>query len=52
MAKPKTIHTLTVRQYAALAGITIESVYRRLWNGRVAAKKISGRWYITLEKTR
>jgi hypothetical protein len=42
---------LTVRDYARSLGITIQTVYRRIWDGRVSARQICGRWLITLELT-
>lgn len=44
--------TVTVRTYAALEQITVESAYRRLWNGRIPAIKINGRWYITYQEAK
>jgi hypothetical protein len=37
---------LTVREYAKEEGITIQTVYRRLWEGRIKARQVMGRWLI------
>ena len=42
---------LTVREYARLEGITIQTAYRRIWDGQVEAKQILGRWLIAPEST-
>jgi hypothetical protein len=38
---------MTVREYAAREGISIGAAYRRVWEGRVNAKQLYGRWLIT-----
>ena len=37
---------LTVREYARLEQITLQTAYRRIWEGRVEAKQILGRWLV------
>ena len=37
---------LTVRQYAKLEGVTHQTVYNRVTQGQVPAKKVLGRWLI------
>jgi hypothetical protein len=37
---------LTVREYARREGITIQSAYRRIWDDKVEAKQILGRWLV------
>jgi hypothetical protein len=41
---------LTVREYARQEGITIQTAYRRIWDGQVKAKQILGRWLICAEE--
>lgn len=38
---------LTVREYARQEGITIQTAYRRIWDGHVEAKQFLGRWLIS-----
>ena len=38
---------LTVREYARQEGITIQTAYRRIWDGQVKAEQFLGRWLIT-----
>jgi hypothetical protein len=40
---------MTVREYAESEGISIGAAYRRLWEGRVNARQLYGRWLITPE---
>jgi hypothetical protein len=40
---------MTVRDYAIQKRITMGTAYRRLWEGRVRAKKFLGRWLILPE---
>ena len=42
---------LTVREYARQEGITIQTAYRRIWDGQVKAKQILGRWLICPDAT-
>jgi hypothetical protein len=42
---------VTVRDYARSQGITIQTAYRRIWDGRVPARQIYGRWLITQERS-
>lgn len=42
-----TENKLTLREYAKQEGITIQSAYRRIWDGRVEAERVLGRWLIT-----
>lgn len=37
---------LTVREYAREEGITLQTAYRRIWEGRVSAKQVLGRWLV------
>lgn len=37
---------LTVREYARQENITIQTAYRRIWDGAVEAKQVLGRWLI------
>ena len=39
---------LTVREYARREGITIQTAYRRIWDGQVPAQQFLGRWLISL----
>jgi hypothetical protein len=39
---------LTVREYAMKEGVTLGTVYRRIWEGQVAARQMYGRWLIFL----
>lgn len=40
-------HQLTVREYARQEGITIQTAYRRIWEGQVKAEQFLGRWLIS-----
>lgn len=40
---------MTVREYAVKERISLGSAYRRIWEGRVQAHQILGRWVITPE---
>ena len=42
---------LTVRDYARSQGVTIQTAYRRIWDGRVPARQIYGRWLITQDRS-
>ena len=42
---------LTVREYARQQGITIQTAYRRIWDGQVKATQILGRWLVSPEST-
>jgi len=46
-----TAEGLTVREYARKEGITIQAVYRRLWEGRVKGKQFLGRWLVCPDST-
>jgi len=37
---------MTVREYALKERITLGSAYRRIWEGRVDAHQLLGRWVI------
>jgi hypothetical protein len=39
---------LTPRQFAVQKGITLQGVYQRVWEGRLPAEKVDGRWYIVI----
>ena len=39
---------LTVREYARLQGVTMQTVYRRIWNRQVIAQQLYGRWLISV----
>jgi hypothetical protein len=41
--------SLTLREYANREGISLGSAYRRVWEGRVPAKQLLGRWVIEPE---
>jgi len=43
-------NTLTVREYARKNGITLQSVYRRIWQKQIKARRIYGRWLISADK--
>ena len=43
---------LTVRQYATREGITLGTVYRRIWEGQVNATQLYGRWLISPDQKR
>jgi len=38
--------SLTLRQYATQEGISLGTAYRRIWEGKVSAKQVLGRWLI------
>lgn len=38
---------ITVREYATKEGISLGSAYRRIWEGRVEARQLLGRWVIS-----
>jgi hypothetical protein len=40
------MHFITVREYATKERITLGSAYRRIWEGRVDAQQLLGRWVI------
>lgn len=42
-------HQLTVREYARQEGITIQTAYRRIWDGQVSATQYLGRWLISAD---
>ena len=42
---------MTVREYAAREGITLGTVYRRIWEGQVNATQVYGRWLISPDLT-
>ncbi len=48
---PNKKSTLTVREYARQEGISLQTVYRRLWQGEIQAQQFLGRWLISPEKT-
>jgi hypothetical protein len=41
------MRVMTLREYAQQEGITIGTAYARIWNGKVQAKRVDGRWQIT-----
>ena len=41
---------LTLREYAAREKISLQTAYRRIWEGRVAARQFYGRWLISPEQ--
>jgi len=41
---------LTLREYAAKEKITLQTAYRRIWEGRVNARQIYGRWLVSPER--
>ena len=49
MSEPKqesSLRELSLREYARKEGITLQSAYRRIWEGRVIARKMYDRWFI------
>jgi hypothetical protein len=42
---------MTVREYAAKKRVTLGTVYRWLWQGRLDARQLYGRWLITIEQS-
>jgi len=38
--------SMSVRSYAIKEGVSLGTVYRRLWEGRIDATKRDGRWLI------
>lgn len=38
---------LSVREFALREGLSLGSVYRRLWQGQLNATKVDGRWVIS-----
>jgi hypothetical protein len=40
----------TVRQYAREESVTLQTVYRRIWSGRIRARQFRGRWLILREQ--
>ena len=46
LAKRK-LMVLTVREYARRHGITIQTTYRRIWQGQIQARRMYGRWLIS-----
>ena len=42
---------MSVRDYAAREGLSLGGVYKRLWEGRVRAVKVDGRWLILITPT-
>jgi hypothetical protein len=38
---------MTLREYAAREKITLQTAYRRIWDGRVNARQLYGRWLIS-----
>jgi hypothetical protein len=36
--------SLTVREYTRQHGITLQTAYRRVWDGRVNVRRVYGRW--------
>ena len=42
------MRTMTLKEYAKQEGITIGAAYARIWNGKVAAERVDGRWQIPL----
>ena len=43
-------HKLTLREYAQQKGVTLQTVYQKLWAGRLAAEKVDGRWLIAVDE--
>lgn len=37
----------TVREYAQREGITLQTAYRRIWDGKVKAVQFMGRWLVS-----
>ena len=45
--KSTDINGLSVREYARARGMSLQMVYRQLWEGKLQATQILGRWVIT-----
>ena len=43
--------SLTLRQYATQEGISLGTAYRRIWEGKVQARQILGRWIVEPAKS-
>jgi hypothetical protein len=41
---------VTVRQYAAAEGVSLQTVYHRLWSGSLAGRQVLGRWLVSPEQ--
>jgi hypothetical protein len=41
---------LTLREYALRKGVTLQTVYQKLWAGRLKAEKVDGKWLIEIEE--
>jgi len=41
---------LTVREYARQQRISLQTAYRRIWQGQVSAQQFYGRWLIMPDK--
>lgn len=46
VAPPEPTPGLSPAQYARAHGLTINYVYLLIWNGKVEARKVYGRWFI------
>ena len=42
---------ISIREYARARGVTMTGVYRKIWEGRLSALKIDGKWQILGTKT-
>jgi hypothetical protein len=38
---------LTLREYAARERISMQTAYRRIWESRISARQVYGRWLIS-----
>lgn len=44
--------TISVRDYARQHGVTLHTVYMKLWGGQLKGVKTHGRWEISVEDDR
>ena len=45
------MNRISVREFARLNGLTLETVYRRLWAGKLVGVKVDGKWMIEVPGT-
>jgi excisionase family DNA binding protein len=39
--------TVTVRDAASMLGVSLQQVYKLVWDSRLSGKKVDGKWRIT-----
>lgn len=44
--------TLTMREAASMLDVGLQHVYRLVWEGRLSAQKVDGRWHISADSVR